>query len=97
MLSRSNFTELESLKCYSNQLTLLNVDGCTKLRTLDCRYNGLLGTPPEIFDNILILDYEPRYHYKWDYIQDKPVVDIDRNRGYWYPHEPESGSHKRNL
>ena len=38
-----SFTALTTLNCYGNQLTALNVSGCTKLKYLDCYENQIKG------------------------------------------------------
>src|SRR5438046_1345302 len=35
------FTALDSLSCYFNSITSLNISACTALRYLDCDYNQL--------------------------------------------------------
>ena len=72
------FTELQTLYCHYNQLTTLDVSGCTALQNLDCSYNQL--TTLDVSKNpslkylncsynqltTLYLHHTPRYFYRDD-------------------------------
>ena len=98
-LNVSGCTSLSVLSCSDNQLTSLDVSTCKSLNTLECHNNKITSEIPDWFSQLgtFIHDYRYTYWTEWNYEEDVLVYKYkDMGIGWWYPGEPEKGSHTPN-
>jgi hypothetical protein len=91
----SDFSKLEYLYCYNNQLVSLDVSGCTSLKSLSCSKNKIVSIIPNWFSQFSF-SYDQRYRYKKVYENGQEFIKYEDNGvGWWYPGEPDRGYHKK--
>ena len=100
-LDVSGLTALRFLNCSVNPLTSLNVSGCTALEYLDCSWTKITSIIPEWFSQFKSFHHDQRYTY-WEEVESdgnggwiRIKKHEDLGTGWWYPGEPEKGSHER--
>ena len=82
------------LSCSNNQLTSLDVSGCSALESLRCNNNKISSVIPEWFSQLSHFYHDVRYSYSRKTINGKWVIKYeDRGYGWWYPGEPGKGRH----
>lgn len=89
---------LSQLDCTSNQLTELNLTSTPSLWKLYCRDNPILAEIPEAFDRLQVFEHDARYEYRTETdptTGEERTAATDTGRGWWYPGEPEKGTHSR--
>ena len=95
-LNVSGCTSLHYLWCSFNQLTSLNVSSCTSLVELSCGDNNIKSEIPDWFLQLERFIYDQRYTYWTEEINNKAYRRYkDNGVGWWYPGEPQKGSHSR--
>lgn len=89
------------MNCDSNQLSSLNVSGCTALKRLCVISSKYMSVIPKWFSQLEVFSHCSRFEYwKETVYVDGEYVEITRYKdngyGWWYPGEPEKGYHGPN-
>lgn len=97
-ISLAGCTMLSQFDCSRNSLRSIDVSVCRHLSRLLCSDNAILSEIPESFDRLTVFEHDIRYEYRTERDETtgkETTTAIDRKTGWWYPGEPEKGSHSR--